>query len=484
MIAETVTDQREKFIRGERSAREAVELALGRIRAVDPKVRAFLAVTEESARRQAGELDAKRARGDRLGRLAGVMLAIKDNICVRGERMTCGSRILESFVSPYDATAVARLRSEDALFLGKTNLDEFAMGSSTENSAFFATRNPWDLDRSPGGSSGGSAAAVSAGLVPAALGSDTGGSIRQPAALTGIVGFKPTYGRISRFGLVAFASSLDQIGPMARTVADVALLGEVMSGPDPMDATTADRRGSEVAIPAKFSPGELRIGVPREYFEGGGVEADTAARVEDALRLLEKKGARLVPVSLPRSRYGVPTYYIVAPAEASANLARYDGVRYGFRRTGGDSMEQMRRTRAEGFGAEVIRRIMLGTFTLSTGYYEAYYKRALQVRRLIKEDFDRAFESCDVIAGPTSPMTSFKLGEKVTDPLAMYLCDTFTVTANLVGIPAISIPVGLDSKNLPVGLQFQGRAFEDATVLAAACLVEREFGPAPVPTVE
>jgi aspartyl-tRNA(Asn)/glutamyl-tRNA(Gln) amidotransferase subunit A len=458
------------------TAARVAEACLARIGALDPKVRAFLTVLPEAALAAARLVDDRIAAGRPVGPLAGVPVALKDNLCTRGVRTTCASRILERYAPPYDATVVSRLAEAGAVFIGKTNLDEFAMGSSTENSAFGATRNPWDLARIPGGSSGGSAAAVAAGFAPLALGSDTGGSIRQPAALCGVVGLKPTYGRVSRYGLIAFASSLDQIGPFARDVRDAALLLGVLSGKDPRDATSVDTPVPDCLATLEDGVKGLRIGVPDDYF-GPGVDPEVVTSVEAALKALEAQGARRVPVALPRQAYGIATYYIVAPAEASSNLARYDGMHYGHRAADAEGLVgTVARTRREGFGPEVKRRIMLGTYTLSSGYYDAYYVRALKVRRLIRDDFDAAFKTCDVIAGPTSPFPAFRSGEKTDDPIQMYLCDIFTVTANLAGIPGISVPCGFTKAGLPVGLQLQGRAFDEPTLLRAARAVERAAG--------
>lgn len=457
----------------------AVDVAEGflrRIGAVDPKVKAFLTVMEDGALAQARRVDEKAARGEPLGPLAGVPVAVKDNMCTTDARTTCASKILENFVPPYDATVVRKLREADAVILGKTNLDEFAMGSSTENSAFFPTRNPWNLELVPGGSSGGSAAAVASGMAPVALGSDTGGSIRLPAALTGTVGFKPTYGRVSRYGLVAYGSSLDQIGPFGRTVRDAALVAGVIAGHDPLDSTSVEQPAPDFAGPLEREAAGLRLGIPKEYF-AAGLDPEVGAAVEGAVRKLEAKGARRVEVSLPLTDYAIAAYYIVAPSEASSNLARYDGVHYGHRtKDYDDLLSLLSRSRREGFGPEVTRRIILGTFALSSGYYEAYYNRALKVRRRIKEDFDRAFETCDVIVGPTSPTVAFPVGAKSEDPLAMYLCDVYTVSTNLAGLPGVSVPCGLSKAGLPIGLQIQGRAFDDVGVLQAARAFERELG--------
>ena len=467
---------REAVASGRLRAADVAGEHLRRIAAADPGIRAFITVTADAARAQARRVDEKVARGEPVGALAGVPVALKDNLCTAGTRTTCASRILENFVPPYDATVVRRLAEADALVVGKTNLDEFAMGSSTENSAFFPTRNPWDPGRVPGGSSGGSAAAVAAGMAPLALGSDTGGSIRLPAAFTGTVGFKPTYGRVSRYGLVAYGSSLDQVGPFARTVREAALLARVISGHDPLDSTSVDLAVPDFPAALEREARGLRLGVPREYF-GGGLDPEVEAAVEGAVGRLVSRGARRVEVSLPMTRYAVAAYYIVAPSEASSNLARYDGVHYGYRSPGGgDVVALSSRTRRRGFGAEVTRRVILGTFALSSGYYDAYYNRALKVRRKIREDYDRAFAECDVIVGPSSPTTAFPLGARTGDPLAMYLSDIYTVSANLAGLPAASVPCGRSGSGLPIGLQVQGRAFDDLGVLQAARAFERECG--------
>ncbi len=466
---------------GDWSATEAVDAALDRIEKRDARIGAFIDTYADAARDRARRID-----GDDALRslpLAGVPIALKDNLCIAGERTTCGSRILESFRPPYSATAVDRLESAGAVIVGKTNLDEFAMGSSNENSAFHETFNPWDVSRVPGGSSGGSAAAVAGGMVPASLGSDTGGSIRQPAALCGIVGIKPTYGRVSRYGLVAFASSLDQIGPLTRNVEDAALLLSVISGADPADSTTLPDDAPPFGDGLEAAAAEFNIGVPEAWL-GDGVDAPVRDAVRGVLDELEGAGARLVPVDLPHEKYAVPTYYVVAAAEASSNLARYDGVRYGFRAEGESDLAAMYAdTRSGGFGAEVKRRILLGTFVLSAGYYDAYYGRAQCVRTLLRNDFQRAFADVDVVIGPTTPSTAFAVGEKVDDPLAMYLNDVFTVTANLTGLPGISVPCGHDAAGLPIGLQIIGPALGEHTILRMARIVENlrgPWGPAPV----
>ncbi|MBX5493149.1 MAG: Asp-tRNA(Asn)/Glu-tRNA(Gln) amidotransferase subunit GatA [Chloroflexi bacterium] len=461
----TLLEARERLRAREVSAVELTEAYLARIERVEPAVRAFLTITADEARAQARDADARRAAGEDAP-LLGLPLALKDVLCTAGVRTTCGSRMLEQFVPPYDATAVARLAAAGAVFLGKTNMDEFAMGSSTENSAFFPTRNPWDIDRVPGGSSGGSAAAVAALEAPAALGTDTGGSIRQPAALCGVVGLKPTYGRVSRYGLVAFASSLDQIGPFARTAADCALLLAVLAGADPCDATALPDPVPDYLAELAGDLRGLRVGVPREYF-GSGLEPGVEAAVRAALTQLEELGATVDEVSLPHTEYGVAVYYLIAPAEASANLARYDGVKYGYAVPAPTLLDGYFRTRAEGFGAEVKRRIMLGTYALSAGYYDAYYLKAQKVRTLIKGDFDRAFERFDVLATPTSPTVAFRLGERLTDPLAMYLSDVCTIPVNLAGLPGLSVPCGFVD-GLPVGLQLIGPPLSEGRLLRVA----------------
>ncbi len=451
---------------------QAAEAYLARIEALDGEVRAFLTVTRERALVQAAAADARFRSGSPRGPLDGIPIALKDVLCTRGIRTTCGSRILEGFTPPYDATVVARLFEAGAVVLGKLNMDEFAMGSSTEHSGFFATRNPWDLDRVPGGSSGGAAAAVAAGLAGATLGTDTGGSIRQPAAFCGTVGLKPTYGRVSRYGLIAFASSLDQIGPFARSVEDVALVLQVIAGADPMDSTSVSAPVPDYRAELARGIDGLRIGIPDEYFiEGMDPEVESAVRA--AIRTLETLGARTERVSLPHTEYGLAAYYLIAPAEASSNLARYDGVKYGLRAPGGrDLIDMYSRTRAAGFGDEVKRRIMLGTYALSAGYYDAYYGKAQRVRTLLRRDFQQAFERVDVIAAPTTPGVAFKFGEK-TEPLQMYLNDVFAVPVNLAGLPGLSVPAGFTGAGLPVGLQLIGRAFDEAAVLRAGHAYER-----------
>jgi aspartyl-tRNA(Asn)/glutamyl-tRNA(Gln) amidotransferase subunit A len=443
-----------------------------KIAADDVEVHAWLTLCRERALAQARRIDDLASRGDALPALAGVPLAIKDVMVTQGVRTTAGSKILDNFIPPYDCTAVSRLEAAGAIILGKTNCDEFAMGSSNENSAYGPVRNPRDKMRVPGGSSGGSAAAVAAGMAVAALGSDTGGSIRQPASFCGVVGLMPTYGRVSRYGLIAFASSLDHIGPLTRTIRDAAVLLRVIAGRDPMDSTSVDvpvpDYEQELARPVKG----LKLGVPKEYF-GEGLDSEVRSAVEAAIQRLSAEGAEIVPISLPHTPYAVPTYYVIATAEASANLARYDGVRYGYRSPQPRGLGEMyRKTRDEGFGAEVKRRIMLGTYALSAGYYDAYYLKAQKVRTLLARDFDEALAKVDAILTPTAPTPAFKLGEKADDPLAMYLADIYTVTADLVGVPGISVPCGVSRSGLPIGLQILGRHFDEGMVLRVANAVE------------
>ena len=459
--------------RGELTSVELTQAVLNRIVEVENQVQAYLTLAPEWALDQAQQADERRARGQDAP-LLGVPLAIKDVLCVEGLPCTCGSRILEEFVPPYTATAVERLREAGAVILGKTNTDEYAMGSSTENSAYFTTHNPWDLSRVPGGSSGGSAAAVAAGMALGALGTDTGGSVRQPASLCGVVGLKPSYGRVSRYGLVAFASSLDQVGPFARTVRDAAMLLSVIAGHDSHDSTSMPLPVPDYAGALNTNGlNGLRVGVPREYFIPG-MQPEVAEAVRAAIEVMRGLGADIKQVGLPHTDYGLPVYYLIAPAEASANLARYDGVRYGLRVDAPEGMwETYRQTRGAGFGSEVKRRIMLGTYALSAGYYDAYYLKAQQVRTLIKADFDAAFRDVDVIASPTAPTTAFKIGEKVDDPLQMYLSDVFTLACNLAGICGISLPCGFDGEGLPIGLQIMGPAFGEESILRVAHAYEQ-----------
>lgn len=457
----------------EASATEITRAFLDNISAREPGVKSFLRVDAETALKQAQAVDEKRQKGENLGALAGIPIAIKDNICTKGIPTTCASRILENFVPPYNAHVIEKLTQADVVFLGKTNLDEFAMGSSTENSAYQTTRNPWNLDCIPGGSSGGSAAAVAACEAPFSLGSDTGGSIRQPASLCGLVGLKPTYGRVSRYGLVAYASSLDQIGTFSHDVADTALLMNVIAGHDHRDSTSTNDPVPDYLANLDKPVDKLTIGVAREYFtEGLDPEVEKAVRA--SLDALKQQGATIKEVSLPHSPYAIATYYLVATAEASSNLARYDGVHYGHRSKDHKNLIDMYcKSRGEGFGAEVKRRIMLGTYSLSSGYIDAYYLKAQKVRRLIREDFDKAFAQCDVVAGPTSPTCAFKAGEKASDPLAMYLSDIYTISCNLAGIPGISVPCGFNSKGLPIGLQLLGAPFSEEKLLRIARMHEK-----------
>jgi aspartyl-tRNA(Asn)/glutamyl-tRNA(Gln) amidotransferase subunit A len=472
--AESVTAIAARVQSGELTAEKAAEGALARIAALDGEVNAFLRVARGEALAQARAIDQKRARGEPLGKLSGVPIAIKDAICTRGIESTSGSKILAGYVPPYDATVIARLRTADAVIVGKTNMDEFAMGSSSENSAFGPTRNPWDLERIPGGSSSGSAAAVAARMVSCSLGSDTGGSIRQPAALTGTVGIKPTYGRVSRYGLIAFASSLDQIGPFATDVRGAARVLSVIAGHDPRDATSVDAPTQDYEAACERGVRGLRVGVPDEYFSGG-LDPEVSDSVRQAIAVLEAEGCQVRPVKLPHTQFAVATYYVLVAAEASSNLARFDGVRYGLRAGGGarrDLRAMYGATRDAGFGAEVKRRVLLGTFVLSAGYYDAYYLKAQKVRTLIRRDFEKAFEEVDAICSPASPTPAFRLGEKANDPLAMYLSDIYTLPASLAGIPAISVPCAPVRSGLPVGLQVMARPLDEATMLAVAAAWE------------
>jgi aspartyl-tRNA(Asn)/glutamyl-tRNA(Gln) amidotransferase subunit A len=473
--AETVVDIADRVRRGEVTAERIALDALARIDAKNGALNAFLTVARDEALAQARAVDAKRARGEALGPLAGVPVGVKDAICTRGVRSTAGSNALGEYVPPYDASVVEKLRAADAVVVGKTNMDEFAMGSSNENSAFGPAKNPWDLARTPGGSSGGSAAAVAARLAPCALGSDTGGSIRQPACLVGAVGIKPTYGRVSRFGLIAFASSLDQIGPLATDVRGAARLLTVIAGHDGRDATSLDAPVEGLEAACERDVRGLRIGVPAEYF-AEGLDPDVEASVRAALAALEARGAVLRPVTLPHTRYAVATYYVLATAEASSNLARFDGVRYGLRvdpRT--DLRSMYGATRDAAFGAEVKRRILLGTFVLSAGYYDAYYLKAQRVRTLVRRDFEAAFRDVDVVCSPASPTPAFRLGEKVDDPVSMYLSDVYTLPASLAGVPAMSVPCAPTKGGLPVGLQIVARPLDEATMLAVGAACEAAF---------
>jgi aspartyl-tRNA(Asn)/glutamyl-tRNA(Gln) amidotransferase subunit A len=491
LLQQTAGEHLRNLAAGAITSVELTQAYLDRIAAVDERVGAFLRVDAEGALRRAAEIDARRTKRQAVGPLGGLPVAVKDLLCERGALTTCGSRMLASFRPPYDATVIAKLRDAGAVLIGRTNMDEFAMGGSTENSAFQPTRNPWDLERTPGGSSGGSAAAVAAGMAPLAIGSDTGGSIRQPAGLCGVVGMKPTYGRVSRYGLVAFASSLDQIGPFGNSVADVALLLEAIAGHDALDSTSLDVSVPPFSQTVNQPLKDLRIGWVREHF-GPGLDGEVEAAVRAALDVYKSLGATLHEISLPHSKYGVAVYYVIAPSEASSNLARYDGVHYGYRTDEKEMLAELaedrkrlgmervdsalvrmyRRTRAEGFGAEVKRRIMLGTYALSAGYYDAYYLKALKVRRLIRQDFDRAFERVDLIAGPITAAPAFKLGEMSGDPLAMYLVDLYTVSANLAGIPGLCLPCGRSQAGLPIGLQLQAPALEEERLLRGARMYE------------
>jgi aspartyl-tRNA(Asn)/glutamyl-tRNA(Gln) amidotransferase subunit A len=467
-----VAKLREAIGAGEVSCREVAEAHLERVRSLDEQVRAFITVTPETALEQADGWDRARAAGESLPPLAGIPIAVKDNFCTRNIKTTAGSKVLGDWRPPYDATATIRIREAGGVLIGKTNLDEFAMGSSTENSGLFTTRNPWDLDRVPGGSSGGSAAAVAARMVPGSFGSDTGGSIRQPAALCGIVGVKPTYGRVSRYGLIAYASSLDQIGPFARTVGDAALLLQAVVGHDPLDATSAPLEAPDLVGALTGDVRGLRIGVPKEYFaEGVAPEIQTA--IQKALDVYRELGATVEECSTPHVEYALASYYIIAPAEASSNLARYDGIRYGIRSDeASDVIGMFETTRDLGFGDEVKHRIMLGTYALSAGYYDAYYEKALRVRTLVKRDLDRCWENFDVLVTPTSPEVAFRIGEKANDPLAMKLADICTLPINLAGTCAASIPCGFQN-GLPIGMQLIGRPFDEATMLRAAHAYEQ-----------
>jgi aspartyl-tRNA(Asn)/glutamyl-tRNA(Gln) amidotransferase subunit A len=473
----TVDSARTAIAEKRHSASEMVEEFYKKIKADDLEIHAYLTLCEERALRQANQVDDLVAKGAPLPPLAGVPIAIKDVMVTKGVRSTAGSKILQNFIPPYDATAIERLEAAGAIVLGKTNCDEFAMGSSNENSAYGPVRNPRDKSRVPGGSSGGSAAAVAAGMAVAALGSDTGGSIRQPASFCGVVGLMPTYGRVSRYGLIAFASSLDHIGPLTKTVKDAAVLLKTIAGRDPLDSTSVDvpvtDYEAEIGKPVKG----LKLGVPKEYF-ADGLDSEVRAAIEASIQQLAQHGCEIVPISLPHTAYAIPTYYVIATAEASANLARYDGVRYGQRSARPRTLSEMyRKSRDEGFGPEVKRRIMLGTYALSSGYYDAYYLKAQKVRTLLARDFENAFQQVDAIVTPTAPTAAFKLGEKTDDPLAMYLADIYTVTADLVGIPGISVPCGQTKTGLPIGLQILGKHFDESTILRLGYAVENLGSP-------
>ncbi len=452
----------------ELSSEELTREVLNRIQSVEEKIDAFLTVSEDAAMAQAKQADKNLSEGN-VTALTGIPLAIKDVICTQGLRTTCGSKILENFVPPYDATVISKLKQAGAVIVGKTNMDEFAMGSSTENSGFKLTHNPWKITHTPGGSSGGSAAAVSAHMCIGALGSDTGGSIRQPASHCGVVGMKPTYGRVSRYGLVAFASSLDQIGPLTKDVTDCAVIMNAISGYDPKDSTSVPRDVPDFMSSLTDGLSNITVGIPKEYFETEGLDVEVSEAIQKAIHKIRELGADTVDISLPHTNYAVAVYYIIAPSEASSNLARYDGVKYGFRDKGnGDYVEMYRSTRSKGFGSEVQRRIIIGTYALSAGYYDAYYGKASQVRTLIIQDFKNAFERCDVIIAPVAPTPAFKIGEKIDDPLTMYLSDIFTISANLAGLPGMSVPCGFSATGLPIGVQLLGNHLNEAALLRVA----------------
>lgn len=469
-------EMQQEMEQGRLSALEAAEAYLAEIERKEPEVGAYLLVEAERAKEQAREIDARRAKGERLGALAGIPMALKDNLCTKGIRTTCASRMLERFVPPYDAFVAEKLR--DSVLLGKLNMDEFAMGSSTENSYFHPTKNPANLEHVPGGSSGGSAAAVAAGEAAFSLGSDTGGSIRQPAAFCGVVGMKPTYGAVSRYGLIAFASSLDQIGPLTRDVRDSALVLSAIAGHDKRDATSVAREYGDYGAKLGQSIRGMKIALPEEFF-GEGLQSEIRQSILAAAKTMEQQGAEIVQVSMPALKNALPAYYVISSAEASSNLARFDGIKYGFRSENFEGIEQLyERSRSEGFGAEVKRRIMLGSFVLSAGYYDAYYKKALEVRTLIKQEFERILQICDMILAPVAPTTAYRLGEKTGDPLQMYLGDIYTVPVNIAGLPALSLPCGRDAEGLPIGMQLIGRAFGEAELYQAAYAFEQEKGAA------
>jgi aspartyl-tRNA(Asn)/glutamyl-tRNA(Gln) amidotransferase subunit A len=473
LLNKSIREVRSILRHREITSTELTRFYLDRMEKHDPHIKAYLNVTEELAMTMAKDADRRISEGTDEA-LTGIPFGMKDILCTKGVETTCASRILKGFVPPYDATVIRKLNDSGYVHLGRINMDEFAMGSSTENSAFQTTKNPWDLSRIPGGSSGGSVAAVAAGLCAATLGTDTGGSIRQPAALCGTVGLKPTYGRVSRYGLVAFASSLDQIGPITRSVEDCAVLLNVIAGHDPLDSTSIPGDVPDFTADLGKEIKGLRIGMPKEYFIEG-LDPEVKAAVEASLRTLEGLGATILPISLPHTEFAVSVYYIICTAEASSNLARYDGVKYGMRMEGKDLIDMYKKTRSEGFGKEVKRRIILGTYVLSSGYYDAYYRKAGQVRTLMRNDFDRAFQECDLIVTPVSPTTAFKIGEKTDDPLTMYLSDIFTIPVNLAGLPGLSVPCGFDGKGLPIGLQIIGKPLGEALMLQAASVFEAEM---------
>lgn len=464
----TISEANEKLVNREFTVKELLDAIFSQIDKYEPKVSAFITILRDSAYIEAEKIQRRIDKKENLTPLTGIPISIKDIFCTEGVLTTCASKILNNFVPPYDATVVRKFKESGAIIIGKTNMDEFAMGSSTENSAFKKTKNPWDLSRVPGGSSGGSAAAVATRMGFGSVGTDTGGSIRQPASFCGVVGLKPTYGRVSRYGMIAFASSLDQGGPFARTVEDCAILLSSIAGHDPMDSTSADIPVQDYLSEINKDIKGLKLGIPKEYFIKG-IDTEVEDSVRSAIKILQKLGAKIEEVAMPHTDYGLAVYYIIAPSEASSNLARYDGVKYGYR-TGNSNnlMEMYMNSRAEGFGVEVKRRIMLGTYALSSGYYEAYYRKAQQVRRLVKEDFENVFKKVDAIVTPTSPTPAFKFGEKTADPLTMYLSDVFTIPVNLAGLPGISIPCGFTKENLPVGLQIIGKPFDEGTILRIA----------------
>ncbi|MEM8946495.1 MAG: Asp-tRNA(Asn)/Glu-tRNA(Gln) amidotransferase subunit GatA [Planctomycetota bacterium] len=474
LLEQSATESLQLLRQGKLFAVELTQAHLDRISTADDKIGAFLRVDAEGALARATEIDRRRQAGESIGKLAGLPVAVKDVLCDSATRTTCASRMLENFRPPYDSTVVAKLKAADAVLIGRTNMDEFAMGGSTENSAFQLTRNPWDLERAPGGSSGGAAACVAGQMAPLSIGTDTGGSIRQPAGLCGVVGLKPTYGRVSRYGLVAFASSLDQVGPLAHSVEDAALLLEAIAGHDPLDATSLDQPVPTFTTTLHQPLEGLRLGIVREHF-AEGLDNEVEKSVREAIGVYKSLGAEVKEISLPHSKYAVATYYVIAPSEASSNLARYDGVHYGHRtKRESDLVEMYCRTRAEAFGPEVKRRIMLGAYALSAGYYDAYYLKALKVRRLIRQDYDAAFEQVDLIAGPVTAEPAFKIGQMSDDPLSMYLVDLYTVSANLAGLPGISVPCGITSSGLPIGLQLQAAPLAEETLLRGAQMYQSQ----------
>ncbi len=473
LVKLTIHELKQKLVNKEITSLELTKLYLERIKSIDPKIKSYITICEDSALEKSKQVDEKIAKGEKLGELAGIPIALKDNICTKGIKTTCASKMLENFIPPYDATVIEKLENEDAVILGKLNMDEFAMGASTERSAFFNTHNPWNFNKVPGGSSGGSAACISADLAAGALGSDTGGSVRQPAGFCGVVGVKPTYGLVSRYGLVAFASSLDQIGPLSKDVTDAAIMLNVISGKDERDTTSAnvDKKDYTKSLVKDISG--LKIGVPKEYL-GDGTDEDVNKAIKDAILLFESLGATVEECSIPNTKYALPTYYIMACAEASANLGRYDGIKYGYRTKNYETLKDIyTNSRSEGFGEEVKRRILLGTYVLSSGYYDAYYKKAQKVRTLIINDFKKVFEKYDLLVTPTSPTTAYDINAKVNDPVQMYLADICTVSINIAGVPAISIPCGFDKDNMPISMQLIGKHFDEETLLKVAYTYEQ-----------